>query len=521
MAIWCLTPRKSISTSCGWPIPARARSKLDTRTGKEVARYPSVVHDAARIRNYSSTAPSDATLFPAFGAAHSPSRTAVDYFGNVWVANRAPGIQPSATKIFNSERDCVDRNGNAQIDTSRDLDGNGVIQTGTAEFLGEADECVAFTVMVGAVGGFGARAAAIDKGIDPGDPGNAWIGMFEEQAFYQLNGKTGELMRRVPPAGSFAADPRVQRNVRPYGAAIDSKGYLWAPDGCCGKSGLLQIDTVTGDIVGWKDQPTLTCNGSYGIAVDLKDRIWLGGWPYSNAIRYDPVADVWREAPTGEAGWGTRGIGVDGIGNVWLAMHTTSLTGGKVVRIDTDTLAATGSWTIGGSRPVGAAVDFDGNVWTVNQVTSNASRVTIDPVTRNPTGVAEFPVGNAPYTYSDFTGFGLRTVTRPQGDYSVVYKGCADGTAARWSRIDYGAVTPLNTGIEVWVRAGDDPATIDQQPAFGPWVPPSPADLQAPPGPVPDSKYLQVIFRLKSLDRNSTPILQWYQLEWTCPMMID
>ena len=31
----------------------------------------------------------------------------------------------------------------------------------------------------------------------------------------------------------------------PYGAAIDSKGNLWAPHGCCGGTSLLQIDTRT------------------------------------------------------------------------------------------------------------------------------------------------------------------------------------------------------------------------------------------------------------------------------------
>ena len=62
--------------------------------------------------------------------------------------------------------------------------------------------------------------------------------------------------------------------------------------------------------------------------------------------------------------------------------------------------------TCTGIRPT----DFFGNIWGVNRQTDNASRI-------NPeTGVMEvFPVGYGPYTYSDFTGFSLRTFTAPRG----------------------------------------------------------------------------------------------------------
>src|SRR5438128_1790999 len=42
---------------------------------------------------------------------NDPSRTAVDFNGDVWVANRAFGGQSSVTKVANDITECIDRNG--------------------------------------------------------------------------------------------------------------------------------------------------------------------------------------------------------------------------------------------------------------------------------------------------------------------------------------------------------------------------------------------------------------------------
>jgi hypothetical protein len=162
-------------------------------------------------------------------------------------------------------------------------------------------------------------------------------------------------------------------------------------------------------------------------------------------------------------------------------------------------------------------------VWTVNQETSNASRLHIDDATGEPaahpdTGniVDVFPVGRLPYTYSDFTGLGLRTVTRPSGEYRVPIQGCAGTDKAHWMNIAWGATTPAGTSVEIYVRAGDDLATLNSAPIYGPWLV-SPADLQQPPGPVPDSRYILLIIRLISEDRETTPIVHSYSVDWACP----
>ncbi len=507
--------------------PEGTVSKIDTRTGKEVARYATVSHDVDVLIDHTGAAGAN---LRAWNAGNNPSRTAIDFKKDMWVANRAFGGQPSATKIINAVVECTDRSGNGTIETSSDVNGDGVISIGDPlEFFGEADECIKYTVVVGSNNSAGgasgiARAIAIDQGRDPGDPGNVWVGMYGEQAFYQLNGRTGALMQRVPPTGALGTSP--------YGAAIDSQGRLWAPNGCCGATHLRMINTLL-DPAPYSTSvpvPTLGGDGTYGIAVDQNDRVWIGAYPQGTLKRYDPATGMFVEvqvknaAGTVMTGYGVRGIGIDTHGNVWGAMHSTSGAGGsRVARIDADTAQGTGWWEMGASIPVGVGVDFDGNVWSVNQSTSNASKLYIDPnppydpiVGPGGNQVDIYPTGPNPYTYSDFTGLGLRTVTRPTGDYIVPIEGCADGAMAQWLGIDLDTTLPPNTRVEVWVRVGPDKATLAGQPVYGPWTV-FPADFTMAPGPVPDGEFLQLTIRLISDDRESTPIVHAYSLEWACP----
>ena len=360
-------------------------SKVDTRSGREVARYASVTHGAVVDHTGGRSFPGWNTDENRNGSADNrPSRTAVDFHGNVWVGNRAhdfSGLQPTATKIANHIGDCKDRNGSGVIDTSRDVSGNGRIELdNAAEFFGEADECIAMTVVIGNAGG-NMRGVAIARGVEPGDPGSAWLGMFEEQAFFQVDGRTGALLQRVPESGPIEGQP--------YGLAIDSQGVLWAPDGCCGAANLLSIDTTTAPATIRESLPVprFSGDGSYGIVVDTKDRVWLGGWPHALLKQYNPTTRTFHEVriPSFFGRYFTRGLGIDTRGNVWAAMHTEfPLSEAWVARIDADTLAVTGTWEMNANVSVGVGIDFAGDVWTVNQDDSSVSRLHIDEVTGEP-----------------------------------------------------------------------------------------------------------------------------------------
>src|SRR5690606_16555558 len=169
-------------------------SKLDSRTGREVARYPTV----------GSMAPAGARPWNEFcnwsNTGNCPSRTAVDQNFDAYVANRAFGNQGTVTKYANRESDCIDRNANGVIDTSRDLNDDGIIEIGTEEFVGPDDECILWTVAVGANNGW-PRALAV--GLAPPDRtvGDVWVGLFNHEQACRLDPTTGATIACIDIAG--------------------------------------------------------------------------------------------------------------------------------------------------------------------------------------------------------------------------------------------------------------------------------------------------------------------------------
>jgi streptogramin lyase len=497
--------------------PEGTVSKIDTRTGKEVARYASVSRRPDVLIKHASATGS---VQPWDSGRNRPSRTAIDFRGDVWVANRGHGggsFQPSITKIINDELECIDRNGNRQIDTSRDRNGDGMIDITGSEFLAEDDECIKVTVALGSSGAL-ARALAVGQVFEPGDPGDVWVGMFNENSFYQVSGRTGQVVQVVSiPDDVNAGD------ANPYGAAIDSKGILWAPGNCCGETlRLVRIDTnLNPSPVVWPVQvgglDGTILGGMYGIAVDRRDRVWIGGWDTNKVTRYDPMTASAVDVPLGQR---SRGVAIDTHGNVWAAGDSNAPH--KAHRIDADLATVTGSYSVG-RGPIGIGVDFDGNVWTVNQDSSDVTRIHIDQTTLEPaphpstgTITSSFPVGPNPYTYSDFTGLSLRVVTNPSGVYQTVIQACEDTAAATWYEVQFEATTPAGAGVEIWVQIGNDRFTVATDPAYGPWTS-SPVDLQAAPGPVPMGSYMLLTIRLQSVTGEASPIVHSYNLRWSCP----
>ena len=190
-------------------------SKINTQTGKEEGRYLSALFTLGDPRNRGHAAPTG----------NRPSRTAVDFNGDVWVANRGydpldavdtKAYQGTVTKIAHDN--CPDLNGNGKVETSRDVSGDGKIDPADPlEFLGDSDECILFTVNVGRFGGL-PRALALDGGGVDVRKSNAWVGNYNEMKFYKLDGDDGHVLTEVPVG------------IRPYGAAIDSNGMLWATE---------------------------------------------------------------------------------------------------------------------------------------------------------------------------------------------------------------------------------------------------------------------------------------------------
>jgi len=333
-------------------------SKIDTVIHEEVARYY--------------TGPGDSS------GGHSPSRTAVDSYGNVWVGNRLG--ERSAVKIAGHISYCVDRNGNSMIDTSHEVNGIAGIQTSEMLTWGE-DECVLLWPDLTDSGDRGPRAVAIDLN------GYAWVGLYNDQEVVKLDPNTGAELARLSVNG------------HPYGAAIDGNGFLWTSNR--GGNTISKIDTNTDTVV----FPGVTVNQDniYGIAIDAHERIWLGLMGHSpgrglmQIDTNDPTQQTWHDIGTR-----ARGVTVDFNGNVWFADSSEN----RVYKVipDSDTYPTTVTVACQsnyvGNQPIGVVTDSQGYIWVMARGDDIATK--IDP--SDCSTIATVATGDGPYTYSDATG---------------------------------------------------------------------------------------------------------------------
>lgn len=505
-------------------------SKYDTRTGKEVARYWSVIpKDCAN----SAGPPCAGGVVHDLRADQSwhPSRTAIDLFSDVWVANRGIGKQGSVTKIANDAASCVDRNGNGRIETSRDVNGDGEISMNPAD--GEMilptdvtdpaqyDECVLFTAKVGAVppgGDVGARALAVSAGVE-GGPGDVWVGIWHEQRMYKLSASNG-----AAAAVNAQGTPYVQLSFGPYGAIVDRLQRVWVTT--VGEARMAAIDASTGTKLADPIVGPMECS-AYGIAIDGKNRVWLPGWTLgAAACRYDHAAQAWQRfdfstarSPGGTAfQWG-RGIAVDAEGRVYMSGFQNGVA--QLIRFDAESGALVpfagaqfvdmSDTVTGGS--IGVGLDSDGHPW-VNNSSGNATRV--DRLTGQVTWTPQQPAGL--YTYSDFTGYQLRNFTAPRGTYRRDFEACEGENV--WKTLTWDVATPPNTSVQVFVKAAATRPELDSTSLvrYGPFSS-SPVDLSQ--SGLPHTRYLRVEFVLRSADGQATPVLRRLDVTWRCGATIN
>lgn len=422
-------------------------SRLDTRTGAEIGRYRTGESDLS-----------------------DPSRTSVDLTGAVYVGNRVfyGAIQSSITKIAGRLEDCVDADGDGAIETS----------TGSVALPWGEDECVLWSTPFGDVGCL-LRAVAVDvTETDEGLRTVVYGGCWQSHRIYQLDADTGEVLQDF--GTGF---------VQPYGFAVTAQGTMFVASGVNMPEdphhvGVVDLTTTPPDV---REAELPACGGqsqfglgfehiSYGIAADREGRLWtcnLNGCLH----RFDPEIREWRTAPSAAC----RGVAVGPDGSIWTGQEST------LERWDPDRMEVIQTIPTSGSGGIGVAIDFDGKVWFVNQTSADASR--LDPET----GVEEgrFPVGLAPYTYSDMTGIQLRTNLGVYWQLTHVFELCDD--AVRWLAVDLQADLTLGSGVRVRMRGAAEEASLPGQPwvdAEGIWSPETPST--AVPAELEGERFLEV-----------------------------
>ena len=549
-----------------------------------------------------------------------PSRTAVDFNGDAWIANRAHDSygagdpwdakirhQSSVTKIANDISECKDRNGNGTIETSHDANDDGIIQTdcnnngfpdsiadvkatpciggAQQEFFGLDDECILFTTNTGPEGGTG-RPLTLGPGASDFSPSDAWAGRYTDGIFYRIDGTSGLITAtvQVNPVNSISSHP--------YGAAIDQSGYLWAPN--VDNLQLFYFDTKATTNQGAVAPPATAAAAStgpttwkgafYGIAIDGNTVTPAGGTPilsqqiWTASVFNSPAANVttpgvWRYAPNRTLGFaglaqGTwtlftfqpsangmitpngngRGVGVDNRmpqSFAWTAIDGSAAIGrvpvnGSPNTDPTKTLSIAVPAVDGqsyldtkASGTLGAGVAADLDIWGINQTSSSATHFKVDS-TGTQTGIDQIDLNDdahlptvvnvaqihhqppVPYTYSDFTGFGLRNFTNPRGFYTYKIEGCGAGKT-KWLKVVWDASVPQGTSLSVKARSADTSMGLDSATYTAPYSM-SPGDLQAAPGPVmPNpSGWLQVEFDLSTTANNVTPALKSFNVVYEC-----
>lgn len=412
--------------------------KMDAATGQQLGRYDSALASAGV-----STEPCNGG-----GKGGCPGRIAADKDGNAWVVNRAFMGQGSVTKIAASITDCVDRNLNGVIDTSADLNADGLISVLPAdgEYLGQADECILTTIQIGAVGDV-PRAVAVDR------YGQVWVGTFHGRKLYRIE--------PVPPYTVSAPLP-VNTAVYALAAAED-----WVYLAHSGNYAVYRVNVLT-DVV-----EVLDCPGWYGtygvVAEPGTARAWYGSYFLSNStgvLRADFDAGTCVTFP-GEAGSMTVAPTVDLAGNIWVGDFPK-----QRMRKYSSAGASLGQYSVNGT-PHGTAVDFTGAIWSV--IDSPPGMAKLNPDTGAVIGV--YSLGGpgvtspTPYNYSDFTGAQLDRDSpwTTAGSWTATYDGGAAGIPWRsvsWNSEAAGSV-PASTAIAVQVRAAEDAAAL----ALAPWVP--------------------------------------------------
>lgn len=414
-------------------------TKLDTRTGRQVARY-----DPVLTVNWDGSAP---VVRPPQDSCNYPAAMAVDAQGNSFVLNRGgcSGTTAAITRYAGSLSACVDRNGNGRIDTSRDANGNGAVDMGDpAEFFGQADECILWTKNFSVPGDQG-RALVVDADQ------HVWTAGFSSSKLFRLDGQTGAVLQVI----DLQAETGVASSIQ--GMAVGPGGYLYTSDNSMqgrirkidpsAPAGSRVVDTVLSPV------PTS------GLVVDRTGKVWLGADSDSAAgvVRADFTAHTAQVVGGGGGCSGrTHGVAVDAAGDIWAACWSSS----RLLRVGSDG-AYKATWFVG-SRPEGVAVAADGKIWTILSGADGA--VLVNPAV--PSTVWTYSAGGGSFSSGDLTGYHHQRFTVRQGSWRAVHDGEAAGKL--WGMLTWNlepqGVVPPGTRITVGVRAADNREVLASQP---------------------------------------------------------
>ncbi len=467
-------------------------SKFNTTTNAETGRYRSWFGPAGQPGHYSH--PNNAFAGPA------PSRSAVDAEGNCYVGNRGFNTPGSLMKILNSG--FIDRNGNGVMDTSVDINMNNRIDgaeilpmadsngNGVVDQAEIRDERVAWIVNI-------APAGALLRSVSIAPDGAIWVGLYQTQTYRSYSSVYGS-----PISDSISTAAAAHT---PYGSLIFSDGDLYSAS--LG-SRLGKLVTGTGVFTSFAHS-----NSDYGIGIGNDPNngnspmVILGGQGINSFFKFNATTNTFSFPASGVT---PLGVSVDSDNNIFCsdAVGGGQFSGCSKFRPDGSQLWTSNAQTgAASSAQRGAIVDANGDVWTVNVENDNVSK--FNGATGAPLGV--FPVGDAPYTYSDASGSSF-IQTNPTGTWDVVYD--TGERSAKSVVISWNGTTNNGSSIQVVADASDVISTVG---GFNPSS--ATAAGNGIVVPAVAGRYVYVRVRLVSSNQTS-PVLQDLTIK-ACPKFGD
>ena len=264
-------------------------SKLDTITGKELARY---------------------------SVCSNPSRTAVDKNGDCWLGCRNDG---RVMKVINYVENCPDLNGDGIVSTSVDANGDGTI---TPDEMVSNDECIVVDTKPVA-------SESTIRGIGIDNNNYPWIGLWNTAQVVQLHPETGAVLQTF----SLGANP--------YGLAVDKSNNVWVAGR--GGSKLVKV-TPAGQISSYAPGGAFD---PYGITVDPNGDVWIANCCSGNvAYRFNPGSQAWTSVATAAR---PRGVAASQDGYLYVANDQDN----KVAKVNLATLQTEAYAELGGALPRG------------------------------------------------------------------------------------------------------------------------------------------------------------------------
>ncbi|QQR88656.1 MAG: hypothetical protein IPJ88_10420 [Myxococcales bacterium] len=508
-------------------------SKLDAETGKELARYPSVIAKGitTKVTGSGVTTHSASTWNLAVDCngfhgttGNCPSRTAIDQEGNAYVSNRGFNTGATVTKLadWSTEEEktnhCDERNGQAGIQTSHDANDDGTIDINDPnEFVGPEDECILWTSDAAANDSI-PRALAVGKNRD-GAAGWVWVGLNSQwdankRGIVALDPYTGEKAKRANNSEIVFTNTDLA-GFSPYGGVTDVQGRIWWISRV-GKRGIGYVEADGSAFVFATDLP----NGDvgYGITADRDGNIYVASSESGSDIlvRYNPETQEFATVASGSYGTG-RGIAVSR-DYIWIGVsHANYGFGGgsaqRVLKFNYDLTLADQFNAVGCNQPVGVGVTANDKIWTVcYENNGRAAFADFDGITWNTQ-----PVGTLPYTYSDFTGFNLNFIAEG-GTYRFNAMGCTGGSeTTQWEGfvVSEGTITAETPVTLRYRTASTEAALLDAE-----WSDeidvPQVGQAIAFADPQPTGKYMQIELSLRSNNPDVLPKIKNLELIKTC-----